>query len=244
MKVVIPSRWREKDIGSMSLSIFPGATVCVEESEVDNYTSCGVTNLLPHPPLPSLAAIRNWIIGNVPDEMFFMPDDDIECVYSMVGKSFRKYTDPAVIMQIVDNAGEIAFNIGAGLFGFNQSMRPYAFSPFQPIKFSTWVGTAVGIIGKDIRYDTAFSLHDDFDFSMQQLLTKRIILCDQRFHFAGRERLRNKGGNTKFRSSEREAAELNLLKHKWGDYMSYFKHASSDRNQHMSIGSFVKRRQS
>lgn len=243
MKVVIPSRWRENEIHKMSLSIFPGATICVEDTEVENYARCGVKDILPHPPMPSLAAIRNWMIDNVDDNCFFMPDDDIVCVYSAVGKSFRKYTDPAVIMQIIENAGDMAVNIGAGYFGFNQSMRPYAFSPFQPIKFSAWVGTAVGIIGKDVHYDTAFSLHDDFDFSMQQLLKKRIIFCDQRFHFSSVERLRNKGGNTKFRSPEREQAEIKLLKQKWGDYMSYFKHASSISNQHMSIGSFVRRRQ-
>lgn len=222
MKVVIPSRKRAKTIAQHSLRLFPDAVVCVEESEMADYAPV-CQNLLPHPPLASLARIRNWIIENVEDEMFVMADDDVVSLWAMVGKNGNRLREVGAINQVIENAAEAARGLGARLFGFSQSGDVKAFKPQDPISVSAWVGTVFGVIGKDLKYDPAFSLHDDMDFSLQHLLKNRVVFRDNRFYFESYNRLRSVGGNTAFRSAERELLERRLLIQKWGKCVRFGK---------------------
>lgn len=225
---VIPSRNREKIINKYSLALFPKALVTVEESEMDTYAEfVPKAQLVAHPPLPSLAAIRNWIIDNFENEIIIMPDDDAVALHSMVSQRVTKYTDPAVIAEVCEMTATMALGVGAGYFGWNQSARPLTFNPMRPFKMKGWVGSVIGIIGKDLRYDENLSLHDDADFSLQQLMHKRIIWMDTRFHFETVARLKNPGGNSRFRSSQREQAESGYLKQKWGEYVQLGKNKST-----------------
>jgi hypothetical protein len=222
MKIVIPSRGRQESITRRTFRLIPDALVCVDEAEVEAYAAViPHDQLLPHPPLKGLPAIRNWIIENVPDETIFMVDDDILEVWSFVGRIWVRYRKPDVILQIIENAGECAKGIGAHLFGFSQSARPLAFRPFDPISLSTWIGTAVGVIGKDMHWDTRLSLRGDVDASLQALLNDRITYVDSRFHFLSQKRLKNAGGSTVFRSAERDLMEIGYLKRKWGRFIEF-----------------------
>lgn len=218
MKVVIPSKGRASTIKDRSLKFFPDAVVTVDEEDLDDYRSKGIENLLPHPKLGSLAEIRNWILSTIPDDLF-MPDDDLCQVYSVVGRNNRRYNDPDDIMQIVENAAFITRQIGAGYFGFSNSPDPKTFKPFDPINFSGWVGSQVGHIGRRLHYDNRLSLYDDCDFSLENLLRLRIVFIDTRFVFQCYKTLRQPGGNTRFRSSERSANETEYLQQKWGRWV-------------------------
>ena len=247
MKIVIPSKGRSEIILDASMKLFPTAFVTLDEEDVDAYSELiPGEQIILHPRFTSLAKIRNWIIDNIDAEIIFTPDDDIESCISMVGRNCVEYTDPDDVLQIVENAAYTAKKIGAGYFGFNQSARPFTFNPLDPINFQKWVGTACGTIGKELHYDENFSLHDDFDFSLTQLLKKRMVYRDSRFHFISKKRLRLTGGNTNFCSSEREQFERNLLKEKWGKYVSWNGNESLEGesiNRSNAIFSNVKRRQ-
>lgn len=239
MKIVIPSRKRADLIGKRTLALFPSASACVEESEVEAYErKLPGVSIVPHPPLKSLAEIRNWIIDNTDDGIVFMPDDDVLAFWSLVGKTAKKYTRPEDCYQIVENTAEIARGIGAGYFGFSQSGNPLSFIPHDPIRFSGWVGSCIGIVGKDLKYDPILSLYDDADFTLQNLLHKRIIYSDDRFHAETAKMLRQEGGNTKYRSSERSKQETDYLLMKWGRFIGIGKW----NNPYISP-SLIKRRQ-
>lgn len=231
MKAVIPSKGRSKTLARDSLALFPGAVVSVDEREIDEYAPVvaafkewGAT-LLPHPPLRYLPQIRNWLLDNIPDESFMMVDDDIRRVYSKVGVVMRRYRNPNDIMQIVENAHECARGIGAHLFGFTQDGGVLGFKPMEPLAFNNWVGTVFGVIGRGIRYDERITIgSEDLDLSLQHLQQHRIIFIDERFHFESPNRLRALGGVSVNRSLDREIADSDLLKHKWGQYIRiYFK---------------------
>lgn len=220
MKIVIPSKSRADSIGSHALALFPEAIVCVDENEADAYKPV-TANLLVHPPLPTLASIRNWILDNVDDEIVVQVDDDLRRVFSMVGYRLRAYKKPDEAMQIVENAAEIAKTIGSRLFGFGQSADVKAFKPQDPIRFNGWIGSLVGVVGRDVRWDSALTLRGDIDASLKTLLKHRIIYQDTRFYFETGKRFLNKGGNAVHRSAERERKELAYLKGVWGRYV-YF----------------------
>ncbi len=219
-RVVIPSKHRADSIGTHALRLFPDATVCIDEREQADYA--GVTpNLLLHPPLPTLASIRNWILDNVPDEIVVQVDDDVVRVFSMVGYRLRSYAKPDEIGRIIENAALIAHGIGARLFGFSQSGDVKAFKPQDPIRFNSWIGSVVGVVGRDIRWDSGLTLRGDIDASLKSLLKHRIIYQDTRFYFETGRRFLNKGGNAVNRSEERERKELEYLKRTWGGYIRF-----------------------
>lgn len=232
LKIIIPSKGREKTIARYSLALFPDAVVTVDEREIDDYApviaqfaDAGAT-LLPHPPLAGISAIRNWLLDTMDDETFVMADDDIKYVYSKVGTVIRNYRDPAATRQILENACECARGIGAGLFGFTQDGNVLGFKPQDPLAFKGWIGTVIGVIGRSdgvhrqIRYDERLTIgSEDIDFSLRHLLERRIIFIDERFHFESVNRLRAVGGNAFNRSLEREKLEGERLQAIWGDYV-------------------------
>lgn len=222
VKVVIPSKNRVDTIATNTLALIPNALVCVEESEIEAYSRVVPHDqLLPHPPLKGLPSIRNWIVANVPDQAIFMVDDDIIGIMCMTGRVYQMYKKPEIVMQIIENCAEVANEIGAPLFGFSQSARPHAFRPFDPFTFNKWIGTAIGVIGKDVQWDSSFKLRGDVDASLRVLLHNRITFADERFHFLSSQRMKNLGGSTAFRSSEQDNLEIARLRTRWGRFISF-----------------------
>jgi hypothetical protein len=80
------------------------------------------------------------------------------------------------------------------------------------------VGGALGIIGRDLRFDPNLKLRADIDFCLQAQLRYRCIYADLRFAFV-EQRFNNTGGNARLRSAERNARELAYLKQKWGPWL-------------------------
>ncbi len=227
MKVAIPSKGRSASIRDLSLTLFPDAIVVVDQAEEGAYRQVvpdGRLVLHPGPPaLGSLAAIRNWILDNVVagDGVLVMADDDVSELVSMPGWSPRRYRDPQVVREVLENAAQCCLDAGVGLFGFGQSRHPLHFRPFDPLKLSGWVGSVVGFVGDHgLRYDERLSMHDDMDLSLQALLQHRIIWNDTRWAFVNL-RLTNAGGLAAYRSAEHYALERQILRDKWGRYVRF-----------------------
>jgi hypothetical protein len=162
-------------------------------------------------------------LDNVPDECVFLVDDDVLNVRSPVGHPTRSHniTDPQTIEEIIGNAAEMAVGAGTPVFGFDQSgADTRKFRAQDPIGLSGWVGAAMGIIGRSVRFDPNLRIRADIDFCLQTQLKHRIILMDRRFSFIHRPRFTYKGGNASTRSQERNDQELAYLQEKWGKHLT------------------------
>jgi len=221
MRVVIPSRKRVEACAQV-LRMFPGALVVVHEAEVAVYTALGA-ELLAHPAsVQGIAPLKNWILDNVPDETVFIVDDDISCLKAMAGRvtTSAVIRDPVAIRQIVENAEQVARGWGTPVFGFNQNGGDTRkFKQQDPLATSGWVGGAMGIIGRALRFDSNLKLRADIDFCLQAQLKFRCIYADLRFAFV-EQRFNNTGGNAALRSSERNQRELQYLQQKWGKWLN------------------------
>ena len=100
------------------------------------------------------------------------------------------------------------------------------------------MGGAVGVIGKEVKWDELLKCKCDIDATLTELMRNRLVWNEARFCFA-QERDKNLGGNSLFRSEERIAAEKRYLKSKWKAHMRFEKYKSQDR-----VVVDVKRRQS
>ena len=221
MRVVIPSRKRVEGCRHV-LRLFPGATVVVHEGEAEAYAGLGA-ELLEHPPeVRGIAPLKNWILDSVQDEVVFIVDDDISVLKAMPGRPRRSapIADPRVIAEILANAEQMARAAGAPVFGFNANGGDVRkFRNQEPFALSGWVGGAMGIIGRELRFDPTLKVRADIDFCLQAQLKHRCIFIDLRFAFV-EQRFNNTGGNAHMRSEERNQRELAYLKQKWGKWLS------------------------
>jgi len=222
VRVVIPSRKRVSSCAHV-LKMFPGALVVVDESELEDYSVLDA-EIMTHPPeIAGIGPLRNWILDYVPDETVFMVDDDLGGMRAIVGRTTRSAVirDPRAIGQIITNAEYCARKTGTPVFGFNQNNGDVRkFRGQDPITFSTWIGSAIGVIGRELRYDDNLLLRADIDYCLQAMLHHRVVFVDQRFAFYG-ARFDNVGGNAHMRSKERNAYEMDYLKRKWGKWILF-----------------------
>ena len=225
IRLVIMSRGRPRAITSHRL--FPAATLVVPETELAIYAHVPLEKVAIPDAIHGISAVRNWIIKRFPEEVIVMLDDDISSCACMVSLKVRKLSAEETAAMI-ENTAYCAMGAGARLFGWHQRSDPRSMQRNAPFGIHHWVGGAVGVIGKDVKWDELLRCKCDIDATLQELLTNRIVWNEARFSFV-QERDKNLGGNSLFRSGERIAAEKRYLKNKWKSHIRFESYKSQDR---------------
>ena len=224
LRVVIPTRRRVDILGRSAIHLFPGATLYVAEEELADYQTAFPDNeIVTHPnDVVGVSPIKQWILNHFDDEAICIVDDDIYKVIGLIGIRPVEYHDPLDVLQIVQNAANIAHHIGAPIFGFSQVWAdPRKFRAFDPLSFTSWTGSIIGFVDRSLSYDPKLQLRGDVDICLQAMLTQRITYQDQRFSFMMRDRIGTPGGGAVSRSKERDDFEIDYLHKKWGKHLEY-----------------------
>lgn len=174
-----------------------------------------------------LAAKRQWINDHVPG-IVFQVDDDVSGLWVNVGEYGHKITSADSILKIIENAAHVAQAWGAPVFGFSQSWDVRKYDPHDPFSPTGWVGTAIGFIGREIKYDTTLTAQADIDFCLRCLLKKRHIFIDQRYAFICK-RFTNAGGSAGIRTAAEHEAQVRKVLDRWGRWASFRKAKSTIR---------------
>jgi hypothetical protein len=225
LRVVIMSRSRPRSI--ITHRLFPSATLVVPESEVEIYAHIPLEKVAIPDEIAGVSAVRNWIIARFPEECIVMMDDDISAAMCMVALKVRKLSVEETA-QMVENTARCAFGAGARLFGWHQRSDPRLLQRNDPFGVHHWMGGAVGVIGKEVKWDELLKCKCDIDATLTELMKNRLVWNEARFCFA-QERDKNLGGNSLFRSAERIAAEKRYLKSKWKAHIRFETYKSQDR---------------
>lgn len=216
IKIVILSRSRYDTITTHNL-VPDYIEVVVPESQKELYQQKISNPIITTPnDIKGLGMLRNWCLDNFKEETIIMLDDDILKCYCITGKRAKAFTKDKVL-EVLVNTAIMAKDAGCGVFGFTQTdIRK--FNGTMPFNLCTWVGGVIGVIGKSIRFrNDKFKV--DIDFCLQNLLTNRIIWCDNRYYFI-QYRDNNKGGNSEFRTAKDYEQSTKSLKEKWGKYIT------------------------
>ena len=226
LRLVIMSRSRPRAITSHRL--FPTATLVVPESEIEAYGHIPLSEKVTIPDSVSgVSAVRNWIVQRFPEEAILMLDDDISACVCMVSLRCRKLSVDETLAML-ENSAYCARGAGARLFGWHQRSDPRLLQRNDPFGINHWVGGAVGVIGKEPKWDELLKCKCDIDASLTELMVNRLVWNEARFCFV-QERDKNLGGNSLFRSAERIAAEKRYLKSKWKAHIRFENYKSQDR---------------
>jgi len=199
--------------------LFPWATLCIAEDEKDEY-SAWPGNFLLHPDnVVGLSVTRQWILDyfRKSNESFFVLDDDISEVVSLVGRTPRKIAGSDEIKQLIDNCAVISYDAGIPVFGFENIPSPKFFHADFPFQLKEWTGSAWGMHPPcpEINFDMRLPGREDLDFCLQCLRKYRLVYKDTRFCFV-MQRNYNRGGAQDLRTSQKERNNLKLLQRKWG----------------------------
>lgn len=199
--------------------LLPTATVTVEASEMAAYAPHVPPPLLvPHPPLPGIAAIRNWILDTFPEPCIVMADDDFQFV-KVLGGSMRTIKRPADVQRLIENQLAIACDLDIGVFNWNPA-RPMTkhYQAHDPFSFSKDVWGVFGMRGnaRHRRFDCRADGLEDVDMTLQALREDRIVLTDLRFHFDVGENQVTAGGNTTADTAAQRVRATTYLREKWG----------------------------
>lgn len=217
IRLVIISRSRSKSISGNTCKIFPEwVEVLVPESEETDYRNSIRNPLITVPDdVQGLGMLRNYCVQTFPEEIVIMIDDDIKYCYRMTKEKSERVSGQELV-EVIVNAAIMARDAGCHFFGFNQTdIRKY--NGTKPFGLNGWVGTVVGVIGKEMKFiSDPFKV--DIDFSLQNLEIHRIIWIDNRYYFRNNKDC-NVGGNSLYRNKDNHSKSFKKLKDKWGKYV-------------------------
>jgi len=227
LKKIIVSRGRYNTITTHKL--LKDYIVLVPDSEKDRYAKKIDPDKIETLPddVIGLAKVRNYCIRNYKEDII-MIDDDITSFYSVCRKKANSIKDPEVIDQILNNCYICAKDVGAVVFGFNQTMDPRKYNPSKPFLLKGWIGSIIGIIGKNDFFDERLKIRVDVDFCLTQLYKNRFIWIDNRFSFYSHKNY-NAGGSSILRSSDNLESDKRLLKEKHGDCIKLSSYKGTDK---------------
>ncbi len=225
LRLVIMSRGRPRAISSHRL--FPTATLVVPESELEAYGQIPLEKVAVPDALCGISAVRNWILGRFDEECVVMLDDDITACVCMIAPKVRRLS-PAETLAMIANTAYCARGAGACLFGWHQRPDPRLLQRNDPFGVNHWTGGALGVIGREPKWDELLRCKCDIDASLGELMERRVVWTDARFCFV-QERDKNLGGNSLFRSADRIAAEKRYLKSKWKAHIRFETYKSQER---------------
>lgn len=221
VKHIIPSRGRAALITTHHL--IDAVVVCPESEERDYRSVLPAHVKLDTVPdkVEGLAAVRNYIISNYKEKAVIMYDDDITKFAYMGYDEVHQLYSPARIKEVMESIALCADDAGVKLFG----VAPYGcdlkkYKANQPFTLASMVYGIVGVIGKEMLYDERNKLKPDIDFTLQNLLQKRIVWIDARYQFK-KSAKHSVGGSTKYNTEELISKGRTMLKAKWGKHIQF-----------------------
>ena len=217
VEFVIISRGRSDTITSHRL--FPYATLCVPKSESKDYAHIPLKQKHVPDNVKGLGPVRNWVLDTFKNEVVVMIDDDVMKLRAACGLHTRNITDPEMIRQIVYRTAVCAKDLGTSCFGFSQNPNATHYKASEPFSFVGYGGGVIGVVGRKHRFiENMFKV--DVDFCLQVMMEDRVVWIDNQYSFV-QHRNRNKGGNSLFRTKEKQDAEIEGLRKKWGAHFRY-----------------------
>lgn len=202
--------------------------IAIRESQLDEYSSNntikdGVFITIPDT-CNTLAKTKNYVNKIIDDDVLFL-DDDIEYFCSAYTKN-KNLTNPDDVHFLLDNVYQNSKDLGIGLYTINQSANMLYSDLSKPFSFVKLCGSVCGVNDKDIMFDENLTIRCDADYTIQNLIKHRIILCDNRFAFYSKKDT-NVGGSTSNNRGNKVLADKQYLIDKWGRYIKFSIHNQS-----------------
>jgi len=221
--VFIPSRQRTELIeGNPLLQV---ANVLVHESEVEAYSQAvgeHAAAVIGHD-CQCMGQIMNRILdlgfGNERCRCSIRVDDDWGGLRWMFTRAQHwNETDPERLLHTIWAGIVLAHDVGAGLFGFNWTPKPWGRTALQPFLLRNPVqGNFLAVCDRDLRVHADLTSDEDSDTNLMALSRTSLIVTDQRWWNVdrGEGMGRMAGGMAGVRTDAEQVANLRRLEAYW-----------------------------
>lgn len=217
LTLAVPSRGRSKTFSPL-VERLSNLKVFVDEREAESYARFG-DRLVLHPGLKTISAIRQFMLDRIETDCVVMMDDDLIGVAPLVGVSRKPIRRADEVERVILSLALCARDSDAKAFGWNRNANPGFMRMHDPFHLVAPLAGAFGIIGRDIRFDTALIHGQDVDFTLKQILENRIVLADLRYYFDFGPVGGGTGGLQDVRTRERIMDNIATLERRWGKYL-------------------------
>ena len=179
-------------------------------------------------------SVANWALRHLKQNVVVLLDDDLRFVYWLGEATMGSCKlDQSGVRAMLTNLVVNAIDVKAGLFGISENdVRKN--SPLSPFHTRAMVTALVGIVGRGLWYDERQKLKADYDFCLQALKRDRLIWKDQRY-FLAQDRNNFAGGSMRYRSREREEAEVENLRRWWGEDVINWKEVMTTKSLRINV---------
>lgn len=227
MKISVnaPSYKRPNQV--LTLNYLPFCRIWVDEGEYDAYkehnpqadiVSC------PKGVQGNLCRVRNYILDKEfergMDVVLIIDDDLSRLEYYKYDNGFgynRIKVEAEDFLTFVEKYSIMAEDIGAKFWGVNCNADAMGYRFTSPFSTVSYIGGPFQCFlkGNRCKYDENLPLKEDYDMTLQQLNKERVVLRVNSYHYICKQS-ENVGGCATYRNREREEAQLNALRKKWG----------------------------
>lgn len=175
----------------------------------------------------NIADVRNFILDyfKVGDHILML-DDDIEFFCKLKNCKLIKMTQDEIVDFIKGAFNKCEYH-GRKLWGVYPIENPFYMS--NKITNGFIIGTCMGIVVNDLRFDVLSSLKEDYDYTVQNVAKFKGVIRYNNITMKAKH-YDNKGGCNEYRSKERELAVAIYLKNKWPNIVK-----SNKRGEHEII---------
>jgi len=219
--VVILSHKRANNI--LTKGAIANCSLCVPEAQVNEYKLHNPDlEIVAHPDdVVGLSPKRQWVFEKFGD--CFQVDDDILDMRRVYVRNTEKYPfrlTPDEAYWLIQDTYETAKQTKCGLWGFNRTVNPKAYSGGDPIVMNKYIcGGGLGLIaGRNLSFpDFPYFVGEDYYISALNAHFNRYSYLENRFSFSFMMTEKGKGGCADYRTQERRKETYFYLKKKFGD---------------------------
>lgn len=204
--------------------LFEYCTYVVREEQAEKYREAGIDNLLliPNGAVHDFMSTFYWIIGNTPEDVICIVDDDIKVMcyrndkrYPITDKDGKP--DREIATMECERIGQLLYDLGLGLAFDNPNYASYIYDREFGFKgmpgHIRWVNKA----GFKAKLDENDPAKSDIDMAMQELLLNRIILLPK--YYCTTAEMDTGAGAAEARKHH---IDMTIAMHnKWGKYYEY-----------------------
>lgn len=212
-----------------TLDYLPFVKVYVDGKEYDDYIQMNKgfeENIVKCPDgvQGNVSRVRNYILDNEfknGADVCCIVDDDMKGIYHFEKEGTSGYVKHRVekeeFLAFIEKHTIMCQDIGFKLWGVNLNSDALSYKHALPFN------TKAVILGpfschlkeSEVRYDEKIPLKEDYDLAIQHLNKYRGILRINKFHYDCKQS-KQAGGCAAYRNYDREKAQFNLLRKKWG----------------------------
>lgn len=196
IKIVCPSKGRASAVNTAKF--VDDLILVVPAKEVDEYKDfnpmCEVIAEPNH--VRNIVSSRQFILDTF-DNVFMMDDDlvNVRRNYIEEGEPYL-VDDPVEVRALIQRAADIAEDVGAFMFGFQNIRTPLHYIDQQPFKFTGYLNASyTGYLkGHGLNYDTSYVEGEDHYMSCLNVYKNRYMYIESRYSIVTQGNFEAEGG--------------------------------------------------